>query len=100
MTVPAVPVFLRVSGLYEVDYQVSIACRDSCIYTIKDGGRVPKYRIALGSQACGMQKMEQSVVVACMNQTLASYTVKVGVCCCCCCCDVCRGVSCGHTCCL
>ena len=80
MTVPAVPVFLRVSGLYEVEYQISVACRDACVYTIKEGGRVPKFRIPLGSQPCGMQKLDLSVVVACMNQTLTSYTVKVRDC--------------------
>ena len=35
MTLPSVPVFLSVTGLYDVEYQISVACRDACIYTIK-----------------------------------------------------------------
>lgn len=75
--VPAVPVFFAVVGLYDVEYQVSVACRDSCIYTIKGGGRTPKYRISLGSQPCGIQRESDHVVVGCMDQTLSCYTVKV-----------------------
>ncbi len=80
MSVPAVPVFLSVTGLYDVEYQVSVSCRDACVYTIKGGGKTPKYRIPLGSQPCGMQRIDKnSVIVACMDQTLSCYTTKVRV---------------------
>ena len=77
LTVPAVPVFLSVVGLYDVEYQVSVAARDACIYTIKGGGRTPKYRFSVGSQPCGMQRIDKELVVGCMDQTLGSYSVKV-----------------------
>ncbi len=32
---PAVPVFLSVSGLYDVEYRVVVACRNGGIYTLK-----------------------------------------------------------------
>ena len=32
---PSQPAFLTVTGLYDVDYQISAACRDNCIYTFK-----------------------------------------------------------------
>ena len=65
------------SGLYEVEYQVTVATRDASIYTVKGGGRTPKYKVSLGSQPCGMQRIDKEVVVGCMDQTLASYTIKV-----------------------
>ena len=74
---PAVPVFLSATGLYDVDYHVSVACRDACVYTLKTGGRTPKYKIPLGSQPCGLQRMDKNVYVGCMDNTLASYTMKV-----------------------
>ena len=77
ISVPAVPVFLRVTGLYEVSYQVSVACRDSHVYTIEEGDKTPKFRISLGSQPCGMQKRERNILVACMDQTLSCYSIKV-----------------------
>ncbi len=73
------PVFLSVTGLYDVEYQVSVAARDACIYTIKGGGRTPKYKIPLGSQPCGMQRMDKEVVVGCMDQTLVCYNIKVNL---------------------
>ena len=35
MDCPSVPVFLNVSGLYDVEYRIVAACRDGCIYTFK-----------------------------------------------------------------
>ena len=71
-------VFLSVTGLYDVEYQVSVACRDACIYTIKGGGRTPKYHFSLSSQPCGMQRVDKnSIVVACMDQSLSCYSLKV-----------------------
>ena len=32
---PAVPVFLSVSGLYDVEYRVVVACRNGTVYTLK-----------------------------------------------------------------
>ena len=32
---PAVPVFLSVSGLYDVEYRIVVACRNGAIYTLK-----------------------------------------------------------------
>lgn len=77
MSLPSVPVFLSVTGLYEVEYQVSVACRDACIYFLKRGGRTPKYKISLGSQPCGLLRVDKHVVVGCMDSTLACYTPKV-----------------------
>ena len=74
---PAVPVFISATGLYDVEYHVSVACRDACVYTLKTGGRTPKYKIPLGSQPCGLHRMDKNVYVACMDNTLACYSTKV-----------------------
>ena len=34
-------------------------------------------KISLGSQPCGMVRMNKEIVVGCMDNTLASYTAKV-----------------------
>ena len=33
----SVPAFMNVMGRYEVDYRITVACRDGKIYTIKNG---------------------------------------------------------------
>lgn len=77
LMLPAVPVFVSATGLYDVEYHVSVACRDACVYTFKKGGRTPKYRIPLGSQPCGLQRMDKNVYVSCMDNSLACYSTKV-----------------------
>ena len=56
---------------------MTVAARDACIYTIKTGGHTPKYRFSLGSQPCGLQRMDKDIVVGCMDHTLSCYTIKV-----------------------
>lgn len=77
LSIPAVPVFVTVSGLYEVEYQLSVACRDAVIYIFKRGGRTPKYKIVLGSQPCGLVLVDKHIVLGCMDHSLSSYTFKV-----------------------
>ena len=81
MTLPAVPVFLAVTGLYEVEYQLSVACRDACVYTFKRGGKTPKYKVALGSQPCGMLEVDKQIILGCMDNSLSCYTPKVRLMC-------------------
>ncbi|CAI7994607.1 Bardet-Biedl syndrome 1 protein homolog [Geodia barretti] len=74
---PSPAVFLSVTGLHDVDYHISAACRDNCIYTFKSGASTtPRYKIPLASQPCGLQRINKDVVVGCMDDSLASYSVK------------------------
>ena len=77
LAVPSVPVFMSAVGLYDVEYHVSVEARDAYIYTIKGGGRTPKYCFSLGSQPCGMQRIDKDLVIGCMDQTLSCFSVKV-----------------------
>ena len=35
MTVPSVPVFLAVTGLFDVEYRILVACRNAKVYSLK-----------------------------------------------------------------
>jgi Bardet-Biedl syndrome 1 protein len=35
MTLPSVPVFMSVSGLFDVEFRIVVSCRDGNIYTLK-----------------------------------------------------------------
>jgi Bardet-Biedl syndrome 1 protein len=74
---PAVPVFLSVDGLYDVDYSINAACRDGCVYTVKKDfpQGMPSFPcISLSSQAVGLINDNKNVIVGTMNQILACYT--------------------------
>ncbi len=77
LMLPAVPVFISATGLYDVEYHVSVACRDAFVYTLQTGGHTPKYKIPLGSQPCGLQRMDSNIYIGCMDNTLACYSTRV-----------------------
>ena len=45
MALPSVPVFLSVTGMYDVEYRIVVACRNGCIYTLKRLEHVPAKNI-------------------------------------------------------
>jgi Bardet-Biedl syndrome 1 protein len=75
-TLPAVPVFLATHGAYDLDYRVIAACRNGSVYTLK-GGEVSGVVIELDSQPCGLLRIEKSLVIGTMNNTLHYYHTRV-----------------------
>ncbi|XP_067682255.1 Bardet-Biedl syndrome 1 protein-like isoform X2 [Haliotis asinina] len=77
MELPSVPVFLSVNGLYDVEYRIVVACRNGCIYTLKRGSTEgAKYTIELNSQPVGMERINKSIYVGCMDETMHCFTSK------------------------
>lgn len=76
MSVPAVPVFMCASGLCDVQYTITVACRDAFIYTYKKGNTEPKYQFAPGAQACGLVRVGKNLVIGLANKSLVCYTPR------------------------
>jgi len=74
--IASVPVFLSVSGLYDVDYRIMIACRDAKIYYSKKGSEPAKLAYELQSPIVGLERVGKNYVVACMDKTISSFTTK------------------------
>ncbi|XP_060079163.1 Bardet-Biedl syndrome 1 protein homolog [Ylistrum balloti] len=74
---PSVPVFLSVTGLYDVEYRIVVACRNGCIYTLKRGTTdVAKNCIELNSQPVGLERINKTIYVGTMDEMLHCYTSK------------------------
>merc|ERR1719337_335704 len=71
----ATPSFMHIMGKYEVDYRITVACRDGKIYTVKNG-QVLSMVIELETQPVGLQRIDKSIWVATMDQQLHCYHVK------------------------
>jgi len=71
----SVPAFLNVMGKYDVDYRITVACRDGKIFTIKNG-QVLSMVIELETQPVGLVRIDKSIWVATMDQQLHCYHVK------------------------
>lgn len=71
----SVPVYLDVQGQYDVDYRILVACRDGKIYSIRngqDGGQL----FSIDSMPIGMVRLDKTILIAGMNQTLYSFFTK------------------------
>ncbi|XP_021370593.1 Bardet-Biedl syndrome 1 protein-like [Mizuhopecten yessoensis] len=74
---PSVPVFLSVTGLYDVEYRIVVACRNGCIYTLKRGTTdVSKNCIELNSQPVGLERINKTIYLGTMDEMIHCYTSK------------------------
>lgn len=75
ISVPSVPVLLSVTGLYDVEYRIVVACRNGNLYQIKKGKLVATV-IELESQPCGLVTIEKNILVGCMDNCIHSFHFK------------------------
>ena len=59
VTLPAVPTMMRVSGCFDVDWRIIVACRDARLYTVSIGEHrgtavIRRPHIELETQVCGL----------------------------------------------
>jgi len=71
----AVPTFLSVMGLFDVEYRITCACRDGRVYTIKNG-QVLSTVIELETQPVGLVRFDKSIYVGCMDNVIHCFHFK------------------------
>lgn len=76
MSLPSVPSFMSVTGLFDVEFRIVVACRDGKVYTLKRGSKTAKACIELTSQAVSLERLGKNIIVGCMDDTLTCYSTK------------------------
>merc|ERR1719408_377544 len=71
----AVPSFISVLGLFDVEYRITVACRDGNIYTIKNG-QVLSTVIELETQPVGLVRYDKNIYVGCMDNVIHCFHFK------------------------
>ena len=74
-TLRSIPVSMAVIGLFDVEYRVVVACRDGNIYQVKNG-EVTGKRIELEAQPVGIVGLKKSIIAACTDKSVHSFTFK------------------------
>mmetsp|Transcript_11120 Transcript_11120/g.38624 ORF Transcript_11120/g.38624 Transcript_11120/m.38624 type:complete len:635 (+) Transcript_11120:151-2055(+) len=74
-TLPSVPVFIAGAGILDVEYRLTIACRNGSLYAIKNG-ELTGVVIELDAQPVGLVRHPKAIVVGCMNNIIYNYHVK------------------------
>ena len=73
---PSAPVFLSVSGLYDVEYRIVVACRNGALCALKRGWQTARVICPLDSQPLGLIRREKSITVATMDNNLMALNNK------------------------
>lgn len=81
ISLKAVPVLLCPAGRFDVEWRVSVVCRDGRLYTIKEGdvrgtAVLTGTSVDLGGQAVCMARDDKVVWVATMDRNICSYTAR------------------------
>uniref|UniRef100_A0A2K5MJG6 Bardet-Biedl syndrome 1 n=1 Tax=Cercocebus atys TaxID=9531 RepID=A0A2K5MJG6_CERAT len=76
MSLPSVPVFLEVSGQFDVEFRLAAACRNGNIYILRRDSKHPKYCIELSAQPVGLIRVHKVLVVGSTQDSLHGFTHK------------------------
>ena len=72
---PAAPVHMSVTGVKDIEFRIICACRDGNVYTIKNG-EVTGNVIELEAMPCALCRIDKSVLVGCMSNTVHAFHIK------------------------
>ncbi|KAF6104506.1 hypothetical protein HJG60_011418 [Phyllostomus discolor] len=76
MSLPSVPVFLEVSGQFDVEFRLAAACRNGNICILRRDSKGPKYCIELSAQPVGLVRVHKVLVVGSTQDSLHGFTHK------------------------
>ncbi|KAM8889205.1 BBSome complex member BBS1 isoform 1-T2 [Synchiropus picturatus] len=76
MSLPAPPTMMDVTGQYDVEFRITVACRNGNIYILRRESDKPKYCVELSSHPVGLVRVGKNVVVGCSDESLQGFTQK------------------------
>ncbi|KAM8730338.1 BBSome complex member BBS1 [Acanthopagrus schlegelii] len=76
MSLPAAPTMMDVTGQFDVEFRITVACRNGNIYILRRESDKPKYCIELPSHPVGLVRVGKNVVVGCTDESLQGFTQK------------------------
>ncbi|XP_061886580.1 Bardet-Biedl syndrome 1 protein homolog isoform X2 [Entelurus aequoreus] len=76
MALPAPPTMMDVTGQFDVEFRMTVACRDGNIYILRRDSDRPKYCVELPSHPVGLVRLAKNVVVGTADHSLQGFTQK------------------------
>uniref|UniRef100_A0A3P8UMA6 BBSome complex member BBS1 n=1 Tax=Cynoglossus semilaevis TaxID=244447 RepID=A0A3P8UMA6_CYNSE len=76
MSLPAPPTMIDVTGQFDVEFRITVACRNGNIYILRRDSDKPKYSMELSSHPVGLVRVGKNVVVGCTDESLQGFTQK------------------------
>lgn len=69
-----VPSIVSVTGLFDVEYRMVVACRNGKLFSAKRGVEIGRATAQLPAHIVSMERFDKSLVVACSDQCLYAFT--------------------------
>ncbi|CAL8261764.1 unnamed protein product [Arctogadus glacialis] len=76
LSLPSAPTMMDVTGQFDVEFRITVACRNGNIYILRRESSKPKYCIELSSHPVGLVRVGKNVVVGCAEERLYGFTQK------------------------
>ncbi|XP_077595505.1 BBSome complex member BBS1 [Stigmatopora nigra] len=76
MWLPAPPTTMDVTGQFDVEFRITVACRDGNIYILRRDSEKAKYCVELTSHPVGLLRVGKNVVVGTADHNLQAFTQK------------------------
>uniref|UniRef100_UPI0037E76C6E Bardet-Biedl syndrome 1 protein n=1 Tax=Semicossyphus pulcher TaxID=241346 RepID=UPI0037E76C6E len=76
MSLPAAPTMMDVTGQFDVEFRITVACRNGNIYILRRESDKPKYCVELSSHPVGLVRVGKNMVVGCTDESLQGFTQK------------------------
>ncbi|KAJ3608312.1 hypothetical protein NHX12_025361 [Muraenolepis orangiensis] len=76
LSLPSAPTMMDVTGQFDVEFRITVACRNGNIYVLRRESSKPKYCIELSSHPVGLVRVGKNVVVGCAEELLQGFTQK------------------------
>uniref|UniRef100_A0A6I8Q1I5 BBSome complex member BBS1 n=1 Tax=Xenopus tropicalis TaxID=8364 RepID=A0A6I8Q1I5_XENTR len=76
VSLSSVPTLLDVTGQYDIEYRITVACRNGNVYILRRDSKRPKYCIELSAQVVGLVRVQKNIMIGTSHETLHGYSQK------------------------
>lgn len=81
LQLPATPALLAVSGVFDVEWRITVICRDGRMYSVKNGevrgtAVLVGSSVDLGSQAVAVARQDKQLWLALMDRSVGYYSAR------------------------
>ncbi|XP_068116242.1 Bardet-Biedl syndrome 1 protein isoform X2 [Hyperolius riggenbachi] len=76
VSLPSIPTLLDVTGQFDIEYRITVACRNGNAYILRRDSKRPKYSIDLSAQVVGLVRVQKNIIIGTSQETLHGYSQK------------------------
>uniref|UniRef100_A0A8C5LPC6 Bardet-Biedl syndrome 1 N-terminal domain-containing protein n=1 Tax=Leptobrachium leishanense TaxID=445787 RepID=A0A8C5LPC6_9ANUR len=76
VSLPSVPTLLDITGQHDIEYRITVACRNGNVYILRRDSKRPKYCIELSAQVVGLVRVQKNIMIGTSQEMLYGYSIQ------------------------